>query len=94
MTSPTTTATSAPITLELEFSDITEQMNGTIGRVIGTVTIRQFAKIISALNLDANPRVSPHRPHHRCHHGNHRHHAGALRLQVQGCAPGLHSVHQ
>ena len=58
MTSPTTTATTAPITLELEFSDITEQMNGTIGRVIGTVTIRQFAKIISALNLDANPRVS------------------------------------
>ena len=59
MTSPTTTATAtAPITLELEFSDITEQMNGTIGRVIGTVTIRQFAKIISGLNLDANPRVS------------------------------------
>ena len=40
MTSPTTTATAtAPITLELEFSDITEQMNGTIGRVIGTVTV-------------------------------------------------------
>lgn len=54
----TTSLTTPAITLELEFTDATEQMNGTIGRIIRTVSIREFAKIISALNLDANPRVS------------------------------------